>query len=74
MPVPLPAIPPSGCTSLAEVKVEVVIRSGRIGQVRHPDRREPVFEKGAADAVRPGRFEPAQTETKAAIVLDFEDR
>jgi TonB family protein len=66
--------PPRRMHGTGKVKVEVVITAGGSGKSAIRIGGNPVFEKSAVDAVKQGRFEPAQTETKAAIVLEFEDR
>jgi TonB family protein len=65
--------PATGRTVTGKVKVEVVITAGGSVKAALLTGGNPVFEKSAADAVKQGRFEPAQTETKAAIVLEFEE-
>jgi len=57
-----------------KVKLEVVITAGGSVKSAILIGGSPIFEKSAVDAVKQWKFEPAQTETKAAIVLEFEDR
>lgn len=57
-----------------KVKLEVVITAGGSVKSAILIGGNPVFEKSAVEAVKQWRFEPAQTETKSAIVLEFEDR
>lgn len=57
-----------------KVRLEIVIAtSGAVKSARMVG-GNPVFEKNALDAVKQWKFEPAQTETKTVLVLEFADQ
>jgi TonB family protein len=57
-----------------KVKVEIVINpAGSVTSARLVG-GNPVFEKNAVDAVKQWKFEAAQKETKAVILLEFADQ
>lgn len=56
-----------------KVKMELVIApSGAVTSAKLVG-GSPVFESSAREAVKQWRFEPAKTETKEVIVLEFDD-
>jgi protein TonB len=57
-----------------KVKLEVVVTPSGVVKSVALVGGSPVFERSAVDAVKQWRFEPAQTETKAIIALEFSDQ
>ena len=57
-----------------KVKVEVVINSAGAVTAARLVGGNPVFEKNAVDSVKQWKFEPAQKETKAVILVEFADQ
>jgi TonB family protein len=57
-----------------KVKLEVVVTASGVVKSVALVGGSPVFERSAVDAVKQWRFEPAQTETKAIIALEFSDQ
>jgi len=57
-----------------KVKLEVVVTASGVVKSGALVGGSPVFERSAVDAVKQWRFEPAQTETKAIIALEFSDQ
>jgi TonB family protein len=57
-----------------KVRLEVVVTAGGAVNAAKLVGGNPVFEKSAVEAVKQWRFEPAQKETKAIIVLEFADQ
>jgi TonB family protein len=56
-----------------KVRLEVVILPSGAVKTANMVGGSPVFEKNAVECVKQWRFEPAQTETKGLIILEFED-
>jgi TonB family protein len=57
-----------------KVKLEIVVAPGGAVTAARLVGGNPVFEKSAVEAVKQWRFEPAQKETKTAMVLEFADQ
>ncbi len=57
-----------------KVRLEVVIAASGAVKTASLVGGSPVFEKSAIEAVKQWRFEPAQKDTKAIIVLEFADQ
>jgi TonB family protein len=54
-----------------KVRLEILITAGGAVNAARLVGGNPVFEKSAIEAAKQWRFEPAQKETKAIIVLEF---
>ncbi|HET9407513.1 MAG TPA: energy transducer TonB [Candidatus Sulfotelmatobacter sp.] len=57
-----------------KVKLEILIDRAGVVRTAKMLGGNPVFEQSAIETVKQWRFEPADKETKAVILLDFTDR